>query len=215
MLVRKQSKGPRFVSISQCNLKSYDPSPSKRRTRLAAADVLMIFQAKTSCTPATAVGRAFGVNEKTVRDIWAGRTWAKETWQLDPSRCASPALTCQKTCQNAKPTQQNRRINNQPQIPKSGGDSAHQYSSNFIGRVIDCSEEDWKCFLIGTSSHFAEPCAAGETDIAAVFEDLSETSDHPLMTLDEQLYRWEGAYYDMRSSDPFKNDWKPPPSERT
>ena len=28
----------------------------------------------------------YGVSEKAVRDIWTGRTWAKETWHLDMSR---------------------------------------------------------------------------------------------------------------------------------
>ena len=32
------------------------------------------------------VARKFGVGEKTVRDIWRGRTWIQETQHLDPSR---------------------------------------------------------------------------------------------------------------------------------
>ncbi len=37
---------------------------------------------------AAAVARSFGVNEKTVRDIWVGRTWIREIMHLDPARAA-------------------------------------------------------------------------------------------------------------------------------
>ena len=40
-----------------------------------------------SCTYlATKVGKEFGVSPKTVRDIWHGRTWYRQTYHLDPSR---------------------------------------------------------------------------------------------------------------------------------
>ena len=35
---------------------------------------------------ATSVAREYGVSEKTVRDIWTGRTWSDETRHLDPHR---------------------------------------------------------------------------------------------------------------------------------
>ena len=41
-------------------------------------------------TTATSVAKAFGVNEKTVRDIWNGRTWCDETLPLDSSRQPKP-----------------------------------------------------------------------------------------------------------------------------
>jgi hypothetical protein len=40
---------------------------------------------KRSNLSATTVARLYGVNEKTVRDIWTGRTWSKTTMQLDAS----------------------------------------------------------------------------------------------------------------------------------
>ena len=39
---------------------------------------------------ATSVARAFGVSEKTIRDIWKGRTWCDETLPLDSSRQPKP-----------------------------------------------------------------------------------------------------------------------------
>ena len=35
-----------------------------------------------------AVARTYKVSEKTVRDIWRGRTWHHETLHLDPPRAA-------------------------------------------------------------------------------------------------------------------------------
>ena len=35
---------------------------------------------------ATQLGKLYEVSEKTIRDIWTGRTWVRETWRLDTSR---------------------------------------------------------------------------------------------------------------------------------
>jgi hypothetical protein len=35
---------------------------------------------------AAKLGQVFGVSPKTIRDIWMGRTWYRETFHLDPSR---------------------------------------------------------------------------------------------------------------------------------
>ena len=40
---------------------------------------------------ATSVAREYGISEKTVRDIWTGRTWSNETLHLDPQRPAREA----------------------------------------------------------------------------------------------------------------------------
>jgi hypothetical protein len=59
---------------------------SKPRARLSAGEVVQIFWSRQEQKSSTVVSRLYGVNEKTVRDIWSGRTWAKETQHLDPSR---------------------------------------------------------------------------------------------------------------------------------
>jgi hypothetical protein len=46
-----------------------------------AADDSMIPSPSAECVAVT-----FGISEKTVRDIWKGRTWARETYHLDPTR---------------------------------------------------------------------------------------------------------------------------------
>ena len=58
----------------------------KPQARLSQAQAVAIFQTRASHKSAAKVANSYGVNEKTVRDIWTGRTWAKESWHLDPSR---------------------------------------------------------------------------------------------------------------------------------
>jgi hypothetical protein len=59
---------------------------AKLRTRITHEEVVEIFLYKQSEKSPTVVSRLCGVSEKTVRDIWSGRTWSKETKHLDPSR---------------------------------------------------------------------------------------------------------------------------------
>ena len=70
----------------------FGPSPhpqkesSKTRAKLTESDALNIYHCKGRITNAAALSKLYGVSEKTVRDIWTGRTWSKETWHLDESR---------------------------------------------------------------------------------------------------------------------------------
>ena len=45
-------------------------------------------QEKSTCP--REVAKAYGVNVKTIRDIWVGRTWVRETMHLDKTRNAMP-----------------------------------------------------------------------------------------------------------------------------
>mmetsp|Transcript_4242 Transcript_4242/g.12108 ORF Transcript_4242/g.12108 Transcript_4242/m.12108 type:complete len:175 (+) Transcript_4242:138-662(+) len=63
----------------------------KTKAVLTQTDVLAIFMIKVDALPARRptpgqVASRFGVTEKTIRDIWAGRTWRQETKHLDVSR---------------------------------------------------------------------------------------------------------------------------------
>ena len=72
----------------------------KPRALLSEQQVIEIFllsAAKSSDKrrrSASSIARTFGVNEKTIRDIWSGRTWHEETLPLDPTR---PPKTMAKT----------------------------------------------------------------------------------------------------------------------
>ncbi len=62
------------------------PDAAKPRARLSEAQVIKIFRARAFASKATNVASVYKVSEKTVRDIWKGRTWSKETQHLDMSR---------------------------------------------------------------------------------------------------------------------------------
>ena len=62
---------------------------AKHRRRLTESQVQSIYLAKKPGIRATKIAGSFGVNEKTVRDIWSGRTWAKETLHVRHRDCES------------------------------------------------------------------------------------------------------------------------------
>ena len=68
---------------------------AKPRAILTSEQAVAIFELrpsasdpKTRKTCSAVLARKYGVGEKTVRDIWCGRTWHEETQHLDPSRPA-------------------------------------------------------------------------------------------------------------------------------
>jgi hypothetical protein len=63
------------------------------RARLSEEQVIQIFCCRNEQKSPTIVSRLYGVNEKTVRDIWSGRTWSKKTRYLDASNWLSGLRT--------------------------------------------------------------------------------------------------------------------------
>ena len=64
----------------------YTTAERKPQARLTADQVAQIFMCRGSNHGASKVCLSYGVSEKAVRDIWTGRTWAKETRHLGTSR---------------------------------------------------------------------------------------------------------------------------------
>jgi hypothetical protein len=78
----------------------------KTRAKLSVPQVVDIFQLKKdlSAQSAAQVARQYEVSEKTVRDIWAGRTWTSETWHLDTTRILHHKhIGRPKGCRDSKP----------------------------------------------------------------------------------------------------------------
>ena len=81
---------------NQINMTSTGGQCAKPRAVLTKEQAIDIFRISTSGyttasgPTATSVAKAFGVNEKTIRDIWKGRTWCNETLPLDSSRQPKP-----------------------------------------------------------------------------------------------------------------------------
>ena len=62
---------------------------SYSQRKLISDDAVRIFKLKLKQIKPSAVASVFNVSEKTIRDIWSARTWAKATEHLDPQRCTS------------------------------------------------------------------------------------------------------------------------------
>ena len=92
-------------------------SALRTRAKLSVNQVVQIFQLKKnlSAQSAAQVARDFEVSEKTVRDIWAGRTWSSETCHLDSTRILKhKQIGRPKGCRDSKP----RKNKGQPNTSK-------------------------------------------------------------------------------------------------
>ena len=97
--IQRQIQTQEFLSIvSNCEIeRSIDAC--KTRTILSKQQVFEIFMVRLtndSSEPVHRIGarllaEQYQVNEKTVRDIWCGRTWHRETLHLDPNRKLDPS----------------------------------------------------------------------------------------------------------------------------
>ena len=56
------------------------------RARLTQDQAIEIFKMRSSASSAISIAESHRVSEKTVRDIWIGRTWSRETCHLDMAR---------------------------------------------------------------------------------------------------------------------------------
>jgi hypothetical protein len=81
------------TAAPQDRTKSARPTKiAKPRAVLTSEQAVAIFKLKPSgsnaklCTRSNMVAKTYNIGEKTVRDIWCGRTWHEETQHLDPSR---------------------------------------------------------------------------------------------------------------------------------
>ena len=168
----------------------------KQRARLSATDVIRIFQEKKSDAPATKVGLAFGISEKTVRDIWKGRTWAKETWHLEPTRqLVLQQLGRPKGSKDSMPRRKRIVREILPTTDKEGCTHAHASpgSSGTDSYLIDPIYE--------SSSMLSRSFAQSRSGIR--FSGSAEKSSE---SIDDQLHRWDSSIW--CESDPFLQDWK-------
>ena len=177
----------------------------KQRARLTEADVISIFKIKLSCISATTICRSYGVSEKAIRDIWCGRTWAKETFHLDPSRAlVLKQVGRPKGRRDSRPRQkrvllQSITLNNSSITPLDADEETMlKPSSDFRDESEKLSIEDLKGRGLHSiaADHF-ETCQSTSANLRCC-----------LLTLDEQLYGWDGVRCELLNPDPFKSDWK-------
>jgi hypothetical protein len=184
----------------------------KPRAILKKSQVITIFQLKHNLLSATKVARSYGVSEKAVRDIWTSRTWATETWHLDPSRAL-------KIKQSGRPLGSRDSKPRKPRQALVGG-------CDHTSVILKCAESDGD-HLSESCSQDAGLCEGRRTYIGRLdLEHRDQIHGHPvgrpgsdaflcskqqcfvrMKSLDEQLFDWERGQHGTCLSDPFKADW--------
>jgi hypothetical protein len=191
---------------------------AKPRAVLTKSQAINIFQLKHKSLSATKVARSNGVSEKTVRDIWTARTWASETWHLDPSR----AIKIKQ--HTGRPLGSRDSKPRKPRQASVGGFA--QSSTTLICHQITMTSSD-DDHPSEASSDGADMCEANTENVEAepVYpergeqlecsaEDLSRDCESacigrhpfaPTTSLDDQLFDWE-RWQSGTWLDPFEAD---------
>jgi hypothetical protein len=193
------------------------PIASKPRARLSEAQVITIFQVKASASSATKVANVYGVSEKTVRDIWKGRTWSRETSHLDTSRpLRLKPLGRPKGSRDTKP--RSKRVSGRKILTGSAvqepGRQGVQIDMYGVARLA--FEQDTlhvplnyhANVIVGAAQ---STCSAAFSEARAVYGSgapwwTSSTLCH--VSVDEQLHEWDAFWRTSPSTDPFSFDWE-------
>jgi hypothetical protein len=151
---------------------------TRTRSRLSEAQVVEIFLSKATKLSATKICVGFGVSEKAVRDIWTGRTWAKETMHLE----SMPPIFETRTI--------GRLINGAYQRPRN----------RMVGIELQSAS---KSSEIGIGSESESPASVGIAEDACQDNTVLFPSWSPpgydnvsckVRSIDDQLYDWQGTF---------------------
>jgi hypothetical protein len=168
------------------------------RARLSEAQVITIFQAKTTASAAVKVAAVYGVCEKAIRDIWKGRTWARVTWHLDTSRPLQLKQTGRpKGCRDRKPRKK-RADSREEQLTSTGSTAQSPCRQHTVTDRHEVVEQ--VAFPLPQKQH-ANLGTAAQSPRAALW--ISQTA-----SVDEQLHAWDEFWRGSTSKDPFCGDWK-------
>ena len=198
----------------------------KTRAKLSVEQVIEIFQNKgtTATSSAAVVARQYGVSEKTVRDIWKGRTWCGETWHLDTSRVVqTKRIGRPKGCKDSKPRKP--KADGRDEASCSPPDHLAGDASAAFDPTSDF-EESAECVDRGHTETSSSDTTLTDTRAAAsTARPLPAPSGQPhapappplsssaAQSVDQQLHEWGRALWlDLESADPFRRDWNPPPA---
>ena len=213
---------------------------SKPRARLTEEEVIQIFNAKVDSPPSATLATIYHVSEKTVRDIWKGRTWSRETSHLDPSR----------TLQHKQPGRPKGSLDSQPRkkrgsriapcvlsSPLMGTTPASHVPDKLVrremdeGRTFDQSQIYLESDVLktkhlqfspqGYDEVYPEQCSEQSSGSSAWHRSdpslsynttsFKRPSAQPHASLDDQLHCWDAFWRITRCADPFRGDWTPKP----
>ena len=180
-----------FPAFAICCTDTHHVHKTKPRAKLTITDAINIFLLKTGQSTATNISRQFGVNEKTVRDIWTGRTWVRETNNLGASRPlvlksnGRPKSRCDELLRN-------KRSRMQDSVP---------YKSALPESIHSTPSDDIQVF----HKKFPETVQLSVSQSGGHQHSASPRSSTP--TIDEQLYVWDTYGSSIQLEDPFRRDW--------
>jgi hypothetical protein len=176
------------------------PVPSKHRARLTEEAVIQIFTRRHDKVSPTVVSNLYGVNEKTVRDIWSGRTWSKETRHLDPSRAASS----KKILEIVPPAEQRgaepkrcEGITFKIDTAQAQGDSSMDEVSRANDQARDGAIPNYSrdCAISGLVSSCLRSQEHSQDSLtrnmASKVHEREQPAPSCVISIDEQLYEWE------------------------
>ena len=200
---------------SFANLGSTPYLPVRPRAVLTKFEVVDIFQHKLTHQSATQIARLYGVNEKTIRDIWTGRTWAVETWHLDMSRPFKVNLS-------GRPLgSRDSKLRKQRQASELSSISVTTVAACAESYIPHCSQVDVHVFgeqfsackrysFPETASSATPPNSSGSIwpfDQGFSYDDIDDHGSGRNCSLDEQLLEWEYGSGGGFLPDPFEADW--------
>ena len=151
-----------------------------------------IFKIKGGLMSATQLGKLYEVSEKTIRDIWTGRTWVRETWRLDTSR----SIPVKKI---GRPK---GRKDNKPRKRKEQktGDKEKICAENFESLPItDKADQPGMTYVnfLLNSYPVSEKGPFSKKGIYILFK-----------SVDDELHEWaEQSWCSPLFTDPFRRDW--------
>jgi hypothetical protein len=180
-----------WVDIPMLSMKSEAaPFRLKQRSRLTEAEVIQIFCRWHDNKSPNVVSNLYGVNEKTVRDIWSGRTWSKETRHLDPSRALAFKKARSPTGSKDTKPRESRGLPVSTDVTPREQSTGHDVANSANDQMRGCIDK------INPSSK------TEAVSMASLCRMLSESSaekdlegggavSNRLISIDEQLYEWE------------------------
>ena len=170
-------------------------STTKPRARLTVSDVIDIFTLKQSTIQATRVANMYGVSEKAIRDIWTARTWARETWHLEPTRTLVLKQAGRpRGSTDSRPRQKKRSIHLRKELP-----IIQAYNPPSADQCWPST--DTVLSVLNMPVCFPQAPAIDQQDSGG------DTEGSWLQSLDEQLDGWDSGVCVPDNSDPFKEDW--------
>ncbi len=197
----------------QANPNSPNPvkGAHKPHARLTQQQAVDIFRVRNSAPSAVKIAAFFDINEKTVRDIWAARTWSRETSHLDPTRTVELKQAGRpKGCRDSKPRK--KRVGSTravSQVDTPGATSSENEAAHGGYFTPQGPYENDGYISRMNSTNLSTGLHGARNSISSGESSENRPSTRRVASVDDQLYNWgEEFWTSSKNKDPFINDWQ-------